>query len=106
MEKRKLVMELKLRGDTDLRVIAATRIKVDGRGRLLLYDRQSTAPANIWLRELQSFAIRRVSHTPSASPLAPLRPLSGEQPNRFLPSLIPDRRRSFEAGTHPILKSN
>jgi hypothetical protein len=65
MENRNLVLELKLRGDTDIRVIGATRIQVDGRGRLLLYDRRDAAPSNIQLGELQSFAIRRVSHLPA-----------------------------------------
>ena len=65
MENRNLVLELKLRGDTDLSVIGVTRIKVDGRGRLLLYDTQGTAPANVWLGDLQSFSIRLVSHMPA-----------------------------------------
>jgi hypothetical protein len=64
MENRTLVLELKLQGDTDLRVIGATRIQVDGRGNLLLYDRQGAAPANIWLGELQSLAIRQEVHLP------------------------------------------
>jgi hypothetical protein len=68
MENGNLVLELKLRGDSDIRVIGATRIRVDGRGRLLLYD-QRDAPANIWLGELQSFAIHRVLeiHAPTAA---------------------------------------
>jgi hypothetical protein len=61
MENGNLVLELKVRGDNDVRVIGATRIRVDGHGSLLLYDQQG-APANIWLGELQSFAIRQVSH--------------------------------------------
>jgi hypothetical protein len=65
MENRTLVLELKLRGDADLRVIGASRIQVDGRGRLLLYDRPGADPANIRLNELQSFAIRRVLHLPA-----------------------------------------
>jgi hypothetical protein len=65
MKNRNLVVELKLRADSSLRVIGATRIQVDGRGSLLLYDSQGTAHANICLRELQSCAIRRVAYLPS-----------------------------------------
>jgi hypothetical protein len=61
MENRNLVLELKLRGDSEARVIGAARIRVDGRGSLLLYGQQG-APASIRLGELQSFAIRRPSH--------------------------------------------
>lgn len=60
MENRNLVLELKLRGDNDVRIIGATRLLVDGRGKLVLYDQQGT-PSNIRLGELQSLAIRRVS---------------------------------------------
>jgi len=66
MENLNLVLKLKLHGDTDLRVIGATRIKVDGRGRLLLYGTHHT-PANIRLAELQSFSIRQVSHIPATA---------------------------------------
>jgi len=65
MENRNLVLELKLRGETDLRVIGATRIQVDGRGGLLLYDRQGAAPASFRLGELQSLSIRQVSRIPA-----------------------------------------
>jgi hypothetical protein len=62
MENRKLTLELKLRGDTETRVVGADRIRVDGRGRLLLYSTSGGAPENFWLREVQSFSIRRPSH--------------------------------------------
>ncbi len=67
MENRSLVLEVKLAGDTDLRVISATRIQVDGRGRLLLYGTQGAAPANICLGELQSFSVRQASHLPAGT---------------------------------------
>ena len=62
MENRNLVLEIKLAGDTNPRVISATRIQVDGRGRLLLYGTQGAAPANICLRELRSLSVRQGSH--------------------------------------------
>jgi hypothetical protein len=65
MDNRSLVVELKLRGDSNLRVIGATRMHVDGRGSLLLYDSQGAAHANICLGEVQSFAIRRASRLPA-----------------------------------------
>jgi len=65
MGNRNLVLEMKLRGDAGLKVVGAERIQVDGCGRLLLYDRRGAAPSQIWLRELQSFAIRRAPHFPA-----------------------------------------
>jgi hypothetical protein len=65
MKNRNLVLEMKLRGDADLKVMGAARIQLDGRGRLLLYDRRGAAPSQIWLRELQSFSIRRAPHIPA-----------------------------------------
>lgn len=65
MKNRNLVVELKLHGDSSIRVIGAARMQLDGRGSLLLYDTPGAAHANICLGELQSFAIRRVAHLPS-----------------------------------------
>lgn len=61
MENRKLTLELKLRGDTDSRLIGAARMRVDGRGGLLLYESPGAAPMEIRLAELQSFSIRPAS---------------------------------------------
>jgi hypothetical protein len=59
MEHRKLIVELKIRGERDTQVIGLARIQVDGRGALLLYDTTCAVPAKISIRELQSFSIRQ-----------------------------------------------
>jgi hypothetical protein len=61
MDKLNLVLKFKLAGDPDLRVRGVGRIKVDGRGGLVLYDAQTGADEIIDLRTLQAFCIHKVN---------------------------------------------
>lgn len=56
-----LILKFKLAGDDHLHVKGAARIKVDGRGALMLYNAQSRAVETIDLRTLRSFSIQQVS---------------------------------------------
>jgi hypothetical protein len=62
MEDRKLIVELKMRGERETQVIGLARIQVDGHGALLLYHTTRAVPAKISINELQSFAIRQGAH--------------------------------------------
>jgi hypothetical protein len=59
VEKSNLVLRFKLAGDSRVHVKGAARIRVDGRGGLMLYNGRGTAE-EIDLRRLQSFSIQTV----------------------------------------------
>ena len=61
MDNLNLILKFKLAGDDHLHVKGAARIKVDGRGTLMLYNTQSRAVETIDLRTLRSFSIQQVS---------------------------------------------
>jgi hypothetical protein len=56
-----LVLKYKLSGDKQLHVKEAVRIKVDGRGGLVLYDAQNARAEAIELGQLQSLSIHPVT---------------------------------------------
>jgi hypothetical protein len=68
MDNLNLILKFKLAGDDHLHVKGAARIKVDGRGTLLLYNIQSRAVETIDLRTLRALSIQQVS---PARPLLP-----------------------------------
>lgn len=57
MDHRKLMLAFKVRGQSGTQVVGLARIRVDGRGALLLYDTNSAAPATIPIETLQSLSI-------------------------------------------------
>ena len=61
MDNLNLILKFKLAGDDRLHVKGAARIRVDGRGALMLYNMQSRAVETIDLRTLRSFCIQQVS---------------------------------------------
>ena len=61
MEKLNLVVKFSLSSDRRLHVKAATRIKVDGRGGLMLYDAEDGSLETIDLQELQAFSIQPIA---------------------------------------------
>ncbi len=65
-----LVVKFILAGDGRLHVKSAARIKVDGRGGLLLYDAQGGAVETIELGALKAFRLQRVRHL-NAAPAVP-----------------------------------
>ena len=56
-----LLLQFEVAGDNQLHVKGATRIKVDGRGGLVLYDGRTGAAETIDLSQLQSFRIRSLT---------------------------------------------
>jgi hypothetical protein len=58
MDNPNLILKFKLRGETDARIVGASRIRVDGRGGLTLYPLHDGIPERINLDLLQSFAVR------------------------------------------------
>lgn len=60
MENLNLVLKFKLAGDGQLQVKGAARIKVDGKGGLMLYDPQGGAAETIDLGQLRSLCIQPV----------------------------------------------
>jgi hypothetical protein len=54
----KLLLKFEIAGDSRLHVKRATRIKVDGRGGLVLYSSLPGATETINLSQLQSFCIQ------------------------------------------------
>lgn len=52
-----LLLKFKLAGDSRLHVKPATRIKIDGRGSLMLYDVRTDMAETLDLSQLQSFII-------------------------------------------------
>jgi hypothetical protein len=66
-----LVVKFILAGDRRLHVKRAARIKVDGRGGLLLFDARGAAVESIDLGALESFDLERVVCRVSAEPAIP-----------------------------------
>ena len=60
MENLNLVVKFKLSNDCELHVKGAARIKVDGRGGLMVFDAENGTAETIDLRKLQSFSIQPV----------------------------------------------
>ena len=56
-ESHNLVLRFKLAGDPQYRVCNPTRIKVDGRGAMTIYDGSSGLAEEIELTQLQSFSL-------------------------------------------------
>jgi hypothetical protein len=64
-----LVVMFRLSGDGDMRVRGASRIKLDGRGGLMVYDSENGAAETYELQNVQSFSIqplKAVSYLPAA----------------------------------------
>ena len=61
MKNLNLFVTFKLSSDSQTRVKGASRIKLDGRGSLMLYDTENGMAETIDLRKLQSFSIQPVS---------------------------------------------
>jgi hypothetical protein len=62
MDNLNLVVKFTVAGDSRLQVKSASRIKVDGRGGLLLYDAQGGGVETIELGALKSFGLQQVSY--------------------------------------------
>ena len=62
MDNPNLVVEFMLAGDGRLHVKGAARIKVDGRGGLLLYDAQGGTVETIEMGALKTFHLQHVRH--------------------------------------------
>ena len=60
MDNLNLVVKFMVAGDSRLQVKSASRIKVDGRGGLLLYDAQGGGIETIQLGALKSFCLQQV----------------------------------------------
>jgi hypothetical protein len=67
MDNLNLVVKFMLAADGLLQVKGAARIKVDGRGGLLLYDAQNGSVETIQLDALQSLCLHPVRRTYAAS---------------------------------------
>ena len=62
MDNLNLVVKFMVAGDSRLQVKSASRIKVDGRGGLLLYDAQGGGVETIQLGALESFCLQQVPY--------------------------------------------
>ena len=62
MDNLNLIVKFMLAGDGQVHVKGATRIKVDGRGGLLLYDTQGGAVETIELGALKSIRLQQMRH--------------------------------------------
>ena len=60
MDNLNLVVKFMVAGDSQLQVKGASRIKVDGRGGLLLYDTRGERVETIELGALKSFCLQQV----------------------------------------------
>ena len=69
MDNLNLVVKFMMAGDGLLQVKGAARIKVDGRGGLLLYDAQGGGVETIELKAVQSLCLQRVRRTCAESAL-------------------------------------
>jgi hypothetical protein len=69
MENLNLVVKFMLAADGRLQVKGASRIKVDGRGGLLLYDAEGGSVETIVLGAVQSLCLQRVRGTRAESTL-------------------------------------
>jgi hypothetical protein len=67
MDNLNLVVKFMLAADGLLQVKGASRIKVDGRGGLLLYDAQGGSVETIQLGAVQSLSLQQVRRTCAAS---------------------------------------
>jgi hypothetical protein len=67
-----LVVKFMLAGDRRLHVKRAARIKVDGRGGMLLFDACGEAVESIELGALESFDLQRVVRPPTAERAIPV----------------------------------
>ena len=70
MDNLNLIVKFVLAGDSRLHVKGATRIKLDGRGDLLLYDAQGGGVETIELGMLRSIRLQQVPQT-CAEPAIP-----------------------------------
>ena len=64
-----LVLMFRLAGDGQMQVKGASRIKLDGRGGLMVYDSENGAAETYDLQKVQSFSIqpmKSVSYLPAA----------------------------------------
>ena len=63
-----LVLMFRLSGDGQMRVKGASRIKLDGRGGLMVYDSENGVAETYDLHNLQSFSIQplQASYLPAA----------------------------------------
>lgn len=59
-------VRFQLSGNADTRVESVTRMKVDGRGGIQLYDRENRAIAALPIAELERFSIHAVHQTYAA----------------------------------------
>jgi hypothetical protein len=66
-ENLKRILSFKLTGDNGSRVCGATRIKVDGRGGLTVYDAANGMSEKIDLSQVQSFSIHSLACALSAT---------------------------------------
>lgn len=69
MKNMNLVVTFRLSTDGQMRVKGASRIKLDGRGSLMLYDPENGAAETIDLRSVQSLSIqplKAASYLPAA----------------------------------------
>ena len=60
MDDLNLVLKFRLAGDSRVQVKGASRIKVDGRGGLLVYDAKGEGVETIALGSLTSFCVQQV----------------------------------------------
>jgi len=61
MKNLNLLVTFKLSTDGQMRIKGASRIKLDGRGSLMVYDPENGVAETIDLRNLQAFSIQPVS---------------------------------------------
>lgn len=61
-----LVLKFKMAGDPQFHFKGATRIKIDGRGGLMLFDSASDVPEMIDTASLQAFSIHSLAHSQAA----------------------------------------
>ena len=71
MDDLNLVVKFVLAGDGGLQVKGASRIKVDGRGGLLVYDTQGEGVETIALGSLKSFCLQQVRRASVVAAAAP-----------------------------------
>jgi hypothetical protein len=53
-----LLLKLELNGKREVRIERATRIKIDGRGSLLVYSSAAASPRRVCLEDLKAFSIQ------------------------------------------------
>jgi hypothetical protein len=67
MDNLNLVLKFRVAGESVLRVKGAARIKVDGRGGLMVYDAQSGDAETIDLQSLRAFSIQSLDCFPAVA---------------------------------------